>query len=226
VKSNSLALFDLDHTLIPIDSDQSWGRFTTEMGVTDAGEFLKTNEAFYQDYCREELDIAAYVRFTTQAARLMGPQKAHALRTRYMQEVIQPHILSQALDLVNAHRERGDHLMIVTATNEWVTRPIADCFGIEDLIAVELQTDATGWITGEIKGIPSLGEGKLKRVEQWLKAKGLHLSELDTTFYSDSINDLPLMKSVKHPVATNPDERLKALAIEKAWPILDLFGQA
>jgi HAD superfamily hydrolase (TIGR01490 family) len=226
VKSNSLALFDLDHTLIPIDSDQSWGRFTTEMGVTDAGEFLKTNEAFYQDYCREELDIAAYVRFTTQAARLMGPQKAQALRTRYMQEVIQPHILSQALDLVNAHRERGDHLMIVTATNEWVTRPIADCFGIEDLIAVELQTDATGWITGEIKGIPSLGEGKLKRVEQWLKAKGLHLSELDTTFYSDSINDLPLMKSVKHPVATNPDERLKALAIEKAWPILDLFGQA
>jgi HAD superfamily hydrolase (TIGR01490 family) len=156
----------------------------------------------------------------------MGPQKAQALRTRYMQEVIQPHILSQALDLVNAHRERGDHLMIVTATNEWVTRPIADCFGIEDLIAVELQTDATGWITGEIKGIPSLGEGKLKRVEQWLKAKGLHLSELDTTFYSDSINDLPLMKSVKHPVATNPDERLKALAIEKAWPILDLFGQA
>ncbi|MEI7737694.1 MAG: HAD family hydrolase [Betaproteobacteria bacterium] len=226
MKSNSLALFDLDHTLIPIDSDQSWGRFTTEMGVTDAGEFLKTNEAFYQDYCREELDIAAYVRFTTQAARLMGPQKAQALRTRYMQEVIQPHILSQALDLVNAHRERGDHLMIVTATNEWVTRPIADCFGIEDLIAVELQTDATGWITGEIKGIPSLGEGKLKRVEQWLKAKGLHLSELDTTFYSDSINDLPLMKSVKHPVATNPDERLKALAIEKAWPILDLFGQA
>lgn len=226
MKSNSLALFDLDHTLIPIDSDQSWGRFTTEMGVTDAGEFLKTNEAFYQDYCREELDIAAYVRFTTQAARLMGPQKALALRARYMQEVIQPHILSQALDLVNAHRERGDHLMIVTATNEWVTRPIADCFGIEDLIAVELQTDATGWITGEIKGIPSLGEGKLKRVEQWLKAKGLHLSELDTTFYSDSINDLPLMKSVKHPVATNPDERLKALAIEKAWPILDLFGQA
>ena len=226
MKSNSLALFDLDHTLIPIDSDQSWGRFTTEMGVTDAGEFLKTNEAFYQDYCREELDIAAYVRFTTQAARLMGPQKAQALRTRYMQEVIQPHILSQALDLVNAHRERGDHLMIVTATNEWVTRPIADCFGIEDLIAVELQTDATGWITGEIKGIPSLGEGKLKRVEQWLKAKGLHLSELDTTFYSDSINDVPLMKSVKHPVATNPDERLKALAIEKAWPILDLFGQA
>ena len=226
MKSNSLALFDLDHTLIPIDSDQSWGRVTTEMGVTDAGEFLKTNEAFYQDYCREELDIAAYVRFTTQAARLMGPQKAQALRTRYMQEVIQPHILSQALDLVNAHRERGDHLMIVTATNEWVTRPIADCFGIEDLIAVELQTDATGWITGEIKGIPSLGEGKLKRVEQWLKAKGLHLSELDTTFYSDSINDLPLMKSVKHPVATNPDERLKALAIEKAWPILDLFGQA
>jgi HAD superfamily hydrolase (TIGR01490 family) len=140
--------------------------------------------------------------------------------------VIEPHIRPEALALVHEHRERGDHLVIVTATNEWVTRPIADCFGIEDLIAVELQTDAKGWITGEIKGIPSLGEGKLKRVEEWLQAKGLNLSDLDTTFYSDSINDAPLLKSVKRPVATNPDERLKALAIDKAWPILDLFGQA
>jgi HAD superfamily hydrolase (TIGR01490 family) len=196
------------------------------MGVTDAGDFLASNEAFYQDYCRGELDIAAYVRFTTQAARLMGPEKALALRARYIQEVIEPHIRPEALALVHEHRERGDHLVIVTATNEWVTRPIADCFGIEDLIAVELQTDAKGWITGEIKGIPSLGEGKLKRVEQWLQAKGLNLSDLDTTFYSDSINDAPLLKSVKRPVATNPDERLKALAIDKAWPILDLFGQA
>jgi len=226
VKSKSLALFDLDHTLIPIDSDQSWGRFTTEVGVTDAVEFLRANEAFYQDYCRGELDIAAYVRFTTQAARLMGPQKAHALRERYIQEVIKPQIRPEALELVGSHRDRGDHLMIVTATNEWITRPIAACFGIEDLIAVELQTDEAGWITGEIKGIPSLGEGKLKRVEQWLSNKGLELSELETTFYSDSINDAPLMSSVKHPVATNPDERLKALALDKAWPILDLFGTA
>ena len=226
MKLKSLALFDLDHTLIPIDSDQSWGRFTTDVGVTDAQEFLRTNEAFYQDYCRGELDIAAYVRFTTQAARLMGQQKANALRERYLQEVIKPQIRSEALELVQSHRERGDHLMIVTATNEWITRPIAALFGIDDLIAVELQTDESGWITGEIKGIPSLGEGKLKRVEQWLKAQGLVMSEVQTTFYSDSINDAPLMSSVKYPVATNPDERLKALAIEKSWPILDLFGKA
>lgn len=226
MKLKSFALFDLDHTLIPIDSDQSWGRFTTEVGVTDAQEFLRTNEAFYQDYCRGELDIAAYVRFTTQAARLMGQQKANALRERYIHEVIRPHIRQEALALVQSHRERGDHLVIVTATNEWITRPIADLFGIEDLIAVELQTDHSGWITGEIKGIPSLGEGKLKRVEQWLGAQGLSLSELDATFYSDSINDAPLMRSVRHPVATNPDERLKALAMEKSWPILDLFGKA
>ena len=114
----------------------------------------------------------------------------------------------------------------MTATNEWITRPIAALFGINDLIAVELQTDESGWITGEIKGIPSLGEGKLKRVEQWLKAQGLSMSEVQATFYSDSINDAPLMSSVKYPVATNPDERLKALAIEKSWPILDLFGKA
>lgn len=226
MKLKSLALFDLDHTLIPIDSDQSWGRFTTDVGVTDAQEFLRTNEAFYQDYCRGELDIAAYVRFTTQAARLMGQKKANALRERYLQEVIKPQIRSEALELVQSHRERGDHLMIVTATNEWITRPIAALFGIDDLIAVELQTDESGWITGEIKGIPSLGEGKLKRVEQWLKAQGLAMSEVQATFYSDSINDAPLMSSVKYPVATNPDERLKALAIEKSWPILDLFGKA
>ena len=226
MKLKSLALFDLDHTLIPIDSDQSWGRFTTDVGVTDAQEFLRTNEAFYQDYCRGELDIAAYVRFTTQAARLMGQQKANALRERYLQEVIKPQIRSEALELVQSHRERGDHLMIVTATNEWITRPIAALFGIDDLIAVELQTDESGWITGEIKGIPSLGEGKLNRVEQWLKAQGLAMSEVQATFYSDSINDAPLMSSVKYPVATNPDERLKALAIEKSWPILDLFGKA
>jgi len=226
VKLKSLALFDLDHTLIPIDSDQSWGRFTTDVGVTDAQEFLRTNEAFYQDYCCGELDIAAYVRFTTQAARLMGPQKANALRERYLHEVIKPQIRSEALELVHSHREKGDHLMIVTATNEWITRPIAALFGINDLIAVELQTDESGWITGEIKGIPSLGEGKLKRVEQWLKAQGLSMSEVQATFYSDSINDAPLMSSVKYPVATNPDEHLKALAIEKSWPILDLFGKA
>ena len=222
----SFALFDLDHTLIPIDSDQSWGRFTTEVGVTDAQEFLRTNEAFYQDYCRGELDIAAYVRFTTQAARLMGQQKANALRERYLQEVITPQIRPEALALVQSHRERGDHLVIVTATNEWITRPIAALFGIEDLIAVELQKDESGWITGEINGIPSLGEGKLKRVEQWLRAQGLVMSEVEATFYSDSINDAPLMRAVKYPVATNPDERLKALAIEKSWPILDLFGKA
>ncbi len=222
----SFALFDLDHTLIPIDSDQSWGRFTTEVGVTDAQEFLRTNEAFYQDYCRGELDIAAYVRFTTQAARLMGQQKANALRERYLQEVITPQIRPEALALVQSHRERGDHLVIVTATNEWITRPIAALFGIEDLIAVELQKDESGWITGEINGIPSLGEGKLKRVEQWLRAQELVMSEVEATFYSDSINDAPLMRAVKYPVATNPDERLKALAIEKSWPILDLFGKA
>jgi HAD superfamily hydrolase (TIGR01490 family) len=226
VNLKSFALFDLDHTLIPIDSDQSWGRFTTEVGVTDAQEFLRTNEAFYQDYCRGELDIAAYVRFTTQAARLMGQQKANALRERYLQEVITPQIRPEALALVQSHRERGDHLVIVTATNEWITRPIAALFGIEDLIAVELQKDESGWITGEINGIPSLGEGKLKRVEQWLRAQGLVMSEVEATFYSDSINDAPLMRAVKYPVATNPDERLKALAIEKSWPILDLFGKA
>ena len=144
-----------------------------------------------------------------------------------MATVVLPAIKPQALALVRQHQEAGDEVIIVTATNEFVTRPIAAAFGVSELIAVELERDAapggTGWITGEIKGVPSAREGKVTRVEQWLASRELSWSDVECTFYTDSMNDLSLMERVSHPVATNPDERLRAIAIKRGWRILDLF---
>ena len=142
-----------------------------------------------------------------------------------MDEVIRPRILPEALALVHSHQRAGDTVMIVTATNEFVTRPIAQAFGVSELIAVELERNAQGWITGEIKGTPSFREGKVTRVEQWLAAKGLGWRDVEMSFYSDSINDLPLLEKAQHPVATNPDARLRQLAIQRGWRILDLFQE-
>ncbi len=218
-----LALFDLDHTLLPIDSDYAWGTFTTTIGWTDPAAFARRNDEFYAHYQAGTLDVHDYVRFATEATRLRGAQVAEAARERFMREVIQPAIRPQAQALIRAHREAGDEVLIITATNEFVTRPIADAFGVHELIAVELQRDAQGWITGEIAGVPSFREGKVRRFEDWLAARGLGWAQAEVTFYSDSINDLPLMDNVDHPVATNPDDRLRALAQERGWRVLDLF---
>jgi HAD superfamily hydrolase (TIGR01490 family) len=220
-----LALFDLDHTLLPIDSDYSWGTFTTTIGWTDPREFARRNDEFYAHYQAGTLDVHDYVRFATEAARLRGPQEAQAARERFMREVIAPAIRPQARELVRRHREAGEDVLIITATNEFVTRPIADAFGVQHLIAVELERDARGWITGEIKGTPSFREGKVQRFGAWLAQRGLAREDAEVTFYSDSINDLPLMDNADHPVATNPDDRLRALAQERGWRVLDLFTE-
>ena len=220
-----LALFDLDHTLLPIDSDYSWGQFTITLGWTDPVEFARRNDEFYAHYQAGTLDVHDYVRFATEAVRQRGPQQAQAARERFMAEVITPAIRPQALELVRSHQRAGDEVLIITATNEFVTRPIADLFGVPQLIAVELMRDNAGWITGEIRGTPSFREGKVRRFQDWLAARGLAREEADVTFYTDSVNDLPLMDNADHPVATNPDGRLRALAQERAWRVLDLFSQ-
>ena len=218
-----LALFDLDHTLLPLDSDHSWGVFTTELGWTDKAEFARRNDEFFAQYRAGTLDIHDYVRFATDAVRRQGAEAAAAAHLRFMAEVIEPAILPAARALVERHRAAGDHLVIVTATNAFVTRPIADALGIDDLIAVDLARGADGWITGAIAGIPSAREGKVARMEQWLAARGWTWADVEATFYSDSLNDLALLEKVDHPVATNPDARLRALAAERGWAILDLF---
>jgi HAD superfamily hydrolase (TIGR01490 family) len=220
-----LALFDLDHTLLPIDSDHSWGVFTTELGWNDPVVFAQRNDDFYAHYQAGTLDIHDYVRFATQAARERGAAAAARAHDRYMDEVIRPRITPEALALVRSHQQAGDTVMIVTATNEFVTRPIAQAFGVHELIAVELERDASGWITGEIQGTPSFREGKVTRVAQWLAQQGLSWDDVEMSFYSDSMNDLPLLEKAHHPVATNPDARLRQLATERGWRILELFQE-
>ncbi len=218
-----LALFDLDHTLLPIDSDYSWGVFTTRIGWTDPVAFARRNDEFYAHYKAGTLDIHDYVRFATEAVRLRGRQEALRARDRFMAEVVRPAMSPAALDLVRQHREAGDQVVIITATNEFVTRPIAELFGVDQLIAVELECGSDGWITGEIKGTPSARDGKVVRMAEWLRARRLDWCNVDAVFYTDSINDLPLLEKVDQPVATNPDDRLRAIAVQRGWRILDLF---
>jgi HAD superfamily hydrolase (TIGR01490 family) len=218
-----LALFDLDHTLLPLDSDQSWGEFTLSLGWVDPDTFQAKNNGFYADYLAGCLDIHAYVRFSTAAVREKGPVAAAAAHDLFMERVIRPAILPAALDLVEQHRLRGERLVMVTATNEFVTRPIAEAFGMDVLLAVELERDAHGHFTGEIAGVPSLREGKVTRVQQWLATQGTSLAEVEATFYSDSLNDLPLLEQVQQPVVTNGSAELRQTALERGWRILDLF---
>jgi HAD superfamily hydrolase (TIGR01490 family) len=219
-----LALFDLDHTLIPIDSDYSWGQFTVSLGWTDPVEFTRLNDQFYAQYKAGTLDIYAYARFASAAFVAQGEAAARQAHARYMAEIIAPALRPQALDLVRSHKDQGATVLLVTATNEFVTGPIAQAFGADELLAVDLQRDASGWFTQEVRGVPTFREGKVARVQAWLAARNLGWDDVHSTFYSDSINDLPLLEKANVPVATNPDEPLRAIALERGWRILELFA--
>jgi HAD superfamily hydrolase (TIGR01490 family) len=223
-----LALFDLDHTLLPIDSDYSWGQFTAARGWTDPVEFTRQNDAFYTQYKAGTLDIYEYARFATAAFVRQGQAQSLAAHADYMRTVVQPALTPQAMELVQRHKDEGATVIVVTATNEFVTRPIAQALGADELMAVDLERDTTpggsGWFTGEVRGIPSFREGKVLRVEAWLAARGLGWDDVHSTFYSDSINDLPLLEKADIAVATNPDDPLRAIAQERGWRILELFN--
>ncbi len=220
-----LALFDLDHTLLPLDSDHAWGEFTISLGWHEAASFRAMNDRFYDQYKMGALNLAEYIAFTTQGIRRAGKEAAQAAHQRFMQEVILPAIRPSALALLEKHRAAGDTLVLITATNEFVTRPIAQALGFEHLLAVELQTGADGWYNGQIQGVPSFREGKVTRMQNWLTERGADLKALEaSTFYSDSINDLPLLEQVQTPVATNPDNSLLAIARERGWQTLQLFA--
>ena len=218
-----LALFDLDHTLLPIDSDFEWGEFTTRIGWTDAQEFGRRNAEFFAHYQAGTLDVHDYVRFAIDAVRQRGPEAAAQAHAQFMREVVQPAIRPEALALLRQHQSAGDLVVIITATNEFVTGPIAQALGVPDLLAMQLERSADGWFTGAIAGVPSMRAGKVTRMEQWLAARGLDWGSVESTFYSDSLNDVPLLEKVNQPVATNPDDRLRALALQRGWRILDLF---
>lgn len=220
----NIALFDLDSTLLPIDSDHSWGSFTQQLGWVNEQDFQLKNDTFYQEYKQQTLDVDAYVEFTTRAIREKGMAQALAARDQFMREIIRPHIQPQAIRLVRQHLDAGDECVMVTATNRFVVEPIAQAFGFPHLIATDLEVAGNGEFTGRILGTPSFREGKITRVQSWLEEKGLSWENVEKSyFYSDSMNDLPLLEKVSHPIATNPDEQLEAIARLREWPILRLF---
>jgi HAD superfamily hydrolase (TIGR01490 family) len=219
-----LALFDLDGTLLPIDSDHAFGEFLIALGWVDAKVYRQQNDVFYEQYKSECLDIDAYVEFCTAPWRGRPDAELLAARQRFVDEVARPAFRDSARSLVQRHREAGDLLAVVTATNDFITRPIATLFGIDALIATELERDGAGRVTGAIRGTPSFRAGKVQRVDAWLRAQGLRWGDFDAqVFYSDSTNDLALLERVSHPVATNPGPALEAVAQQRHWPILRLF---
>jgi|SRR5699024_699377 len=217
----TLAIFDLDNTLIAGDSDHLWGEFLVAQQCVDGATFKAKNDQFYQDYLNGELDIYAYVRFVLGVLAQHSLVELAALHQQFMDEVITPIILPKAHELIAKHREQGHFIMIITATNDFVTTPIADAFGVDHLIAVTAERDETGGYTGDVVGVPSFQEGKITRLNEWL-AENPQYSLKGSYFYSDSFNDLPLLRIVDHPIAVNPDDTLAAEAETKGWPILDL----
>jgi HAD superfamily hydrolase (TIGR01490 family) len=222
--ADGLCLFDLDDTLLPIDSDHAWGEFMVGLGWVDEAEFRRRNDEFYAHYQAGQLDIHAYIAFATAPLRVRDAATLAAAQARFMRDVIAPRILPPALELVRSHQARGDLVGLVTATNDFITAPIAAAFGIEHLIAVQLERDPGGTITGAIRGTPSYREGKVRRVDEWLHGLGLTWRGFrETSVYSDSLNDLPLLERSHQPVATNPSPALEVLARERHWRILRLF---
>lgn len=222
---NSLCLFDLDDTLLPLDSDHAWCEFVIRLGWVDEPSFRRTSESFFAQYKVGQLDIHSYIAFATSPLRERSLQEASLAHQRFMREMIEPKLLPASMELVREHQARGDLVALVTATNDFITRPIADAFGIADLIAVRLERDAARRITGRIDGTPSYRQGKVTRVEQWLHSLGREWSQFErVTVYSDSINDLPLLERATVAVATNPSAALEEIARARGWRILKLFA--
>ncbi len=220
----TLALFDLDQTLLPIDSDYEWGCFLGRIGGVDPVRYEARNRVFYEQYKAGTLVIEEFLAFALEPLAAHEPSVLDGWHRRFMAEVIEPALRPQARALVDRHRDRGDLCAIVTATNDFVTAPIARAFGIEHLVATRAER-IDGRFTGRSAGTPSFREGKVVRVEEWLRGLGLDWSSFDQTwFYSDSSNDLALLEHVSHPVAVNPDTRLRERAAAQSWPVMDLFA--
>lgn len=226
--AGDLVLFDLDHTLIPLDSDQEWNRFLVRLGLEGSEQHAHEVDRFYDDYQAGTLDMSAYLQHVLAPLARHSREQLDDWRGQFMREVIVPALRPEALALVNGHRDAGDLCCIVTATNAFVTQPIAHALGIDHLLAIELATEGDrpdGRYTGASVGVPSFREGKVSRTQAWLASLGKSFENFPRTwFYSDSANDIPLLERVSHPVATNPDDRLRHVARERGWDVLELFA--
>jgi len=218
----NLALFDLDNTILAGDSDYNWSRFLIQEGYLDGAIHAEKNEKFYADYKAGTLDIFAFVEFQFKPLARNPRTVLNQLLKKYVEEVIKPMITEKARALVKRHQEEGDLIIVITATNSFITKPIAELFGIENLIGTDPE-EKEGEFTGKVSGLPSFKEGKVTRLEAWLKNKNLSLASFEKSyFYSDSHNDLPLMQKVTHPVAVDSDDVLSEYAKSKGWPQISL----
>ncbi|MHB8353468.1 MAG: histidinol-phosphatase [Burkholderiales bacterium] len=218
-----LALFDLDNTLLSGDSDFEWGLFLAAQGVYDREAYEAQNLSFYEAYKAGTLDIQHFLQFQLGPLARHSRDELNRWHARFMRERITPLISDKARALVREEQAHADLTAIVTATNRFVTGPIATAFGIEHLVATEPDIGPDGQFTGKARGLPCFREGKIACVDAWLTTLGQRWSDFDTTvFYSDSLNDLPLLERVSHPVAVNPDDTLRAHARAAHWPILEL----
>jgi HAD superfamily hydrolase (TIGR01490 family) len=217
-----LALFDLDNTLLNGDSDFEWSQFLIRIGILDRELFEVKNQTFYDQYKAGTLDIHEFLDFQLKPLSRHSRKVLDDWHRQFMAESVMPMVTSQSRELVKQHLDAGDVCVIITATNSFVTAPIARVFGIEHLIATEPE-HIDGEFTGQVADVPCFREGKITRLDNWLAARDWTLdSFVDSVFYSDSMNDLPLMCKVKHPVAANPDATLRAHAEQHGWPIISL----
>ncbi|MHB8741581.1 MAG: histidinol-phosphatase [Sulfuricaulis sp.] len=215
----SLAIFDLDNTLLRGDSDHAWGRFLIENHIVDGEAYERDNERFYAQYQAGTLDIMKFLAFALQPLAAHDRAILERWHQQYMQAKILPMITSEARALLDKHRARGDTLLIITATNRFITAPIAREFNVPNLLATEPE-ESNGRFTGKVSGTPCYRDGKVTRLRSWMQEHNQTL--LGSWFYSDSHNDLPLLSIVDHPVAVNPDDTLKREAQKRRWPILHL----
>jgi len=215
----TLAIFDLDNTLLAGDSDHAWGQFLVEEDIVDAELYRQANDRFYQDYLNGELDIMRYLGFALEPLARHDLDQLLALRERFIEHKIRPMLQPKAFELLDRHRSQGHTLMIITATNRFVTEPVAGLLGIGHLIATDPEM-VNGQYTGRVAGTPSFRDGKVSRLQEWLQSSGESLD--GAWFYSDSHNDAPLLRQVTHPVAVDPDPTLAALAAAEGWDIISL----
>jgi len=215
-----LALFDLDNTLLEGDSDYEWAQFLIEEGVLHAGEYNAKNDWFYERYKDGTLDIHEFLDFQLRPIARRPRAQLDAWHSAFMQRRIRPIILPKATELVAKHD--GALTAIVTATNRFITQPIAAELGVANLLATDIEEDEHGIFSGRPRGTPTFREGKIQRVKDWLAERGTTLADYESWFYSDSLNDLPLLELVTHPVAVDPDPTLRAKAAQRGWPIISL----
>lgn len=219
--SRKLALFDLDNTLLEGDSDHAWGEFLISKGLVDETAHREKNDYFYDQYKKGLLDIHGYVAFTLEPVMHLEPDQREKLQAEFMAHSVAPIILSKGQALVREHLAADDFCIIITATNEFITTPIAALYDVDLLIATELQTEA-GRYNGKIRGTPCYQVGKVSKLKEWIATQEDRFDLADAVFYSDSINDLPLLEEVATPIAVDPDQSLREKAQSKGWKILTL----